>query len=63
MMDYEYIDELLKPELEKLEKDTERLQIQIETCEEMIVNCNMKLKENEAKKNQIKLTLFSKSHP
>ena len=37
----------LEKELERIKKDNERLSIQVETCEDMIHNYNLKIKDND----------------
>lgn len=43
---WDRIIESLKKDLDKINKDNERLEIQIKTCEYMINNYKLKMKEN-----------------
>ena len=43
---WDIIIESLKKDLDKINKDNERLEIQIKTCEYMIHNYKLKMKEN-----------------
>lgn len=47
----------LEKELEILKKDNDRLSIQVETCEDMIHNYNLKVTDNNEKIDSIKYVL------
>ena len=49
--------ETLEKELDRLKKDNDRLSIQVETCEDMIHNYNLKITDNDEKIDSIKYVL------
>lgn len=53
----EYINNILIPKREKLEKENERLKNQIEMFQDMVHNYNLKYTDNELKIQQINIVL------
>lgn len=47
----------LETELDRIKKDNDRLIIQVETCEDMIHNYNLKIKDNDEKIESINYVL------
>jgi len=59
MKQLNHIVETLEKEIKTIEKDNNRLMIQIDTCDKMINGYNQQLKENDEKIRSIKYVLLN----